>query len=353
MSEKKKRAYKFNYDELSSICFQISLMLHSGILLQDGLEAMCNVRDQTSGRHDILMGMASELKDYSRLCDAMEKSGAFPSYMIGMVELGENTGKLEDVMSALSEHYKREERLRGMIFGAIFYPAVLLVMISVVIVALVTRILPEFSRVLEDMGVESSSFIKALINAGGSGSQYILLLIILIFAVVGGFMIYSRISGKSLTIRDLLLRIPLLRRVSDKIAAGQFASAMAMAISSGYEIEDAFTLLNTIITNKKAHTKIKIISDNIEEGNTFSQAVILSGIFDGMPERMVSVGEKAGRVDDVMREISAIYEDETSIALNNLVSTIEPVMVAFLAIVTGVIMLVIMLPLLGIISSMH
>jgi len=80
--------------------------------------------------------------------------------------------------------------------------------------------------------------------------------------------------------------------------------------------------------------------------------VILSGVFDGMQERMVAVGEKTGKMDEVMQEITNIYEDETSIVLNNLVSTIEPVMVAFLAVVTGAIMLVIMLPLLGIISSM-
>ena len=353
MSKRKNNTYRFNYDELSGICFQIALILHSGILLFDGLEAMCSVRDQTSRRQEILRSMADELKEYTRLCDAMQKSGAFPTYMIGMVELGENTGKLEDVMNALAEHYKREERLRGMIFGAVFYPAVLLVMISAVIVALVTRILPEFSRVLEDMGVESSAFIRSLVSMGGSGSRYVLLVIILIFACVGGIILFSKISGKNYTLRDILLKIPFLRRVSDKMAAGQFASAMALAISSGYEIDEACRLLNTIITNHRTLGKIKQVGDNIAKGTSFSQAVVLAGIFDGMPERMVAVGEKAGRVNDVMYEISNIYEEETSIALNNLVSTIEPVMVAFLAVVTGMIMLAIMLPLLGIMSSMH
>ena len=353
MSIKKKNIYRFSYDELSGICYQIGLILHSGILLYDGLEAMCSVRDQTSHRQEILRGMADELKEYTRLCDAMEKSGAFPSYMIGMVELGENTGKLEDVMNALSEHYKREERLRGMIFGAVFYPAILFVMISAVIVALITRILPEFSRVLEDVGVESSAFIRSLISMGGSSSRYVLLFIFLVFACVGGVILYSKISGKNYTLRDILLKIPFLRRISDKIAAGQFASAMALAISSGYKIDEAFTLLNTIINNRRTLGKIKQVGEHIEKGDSFSQAVVLAGVFDGMPERMVAVGERAGRVNDVMYEISNIYEEETSIALNNLVSTIEPVMVAFLAIITGMIMLAIMLPLLGIMSSMH
>jgi len=353
MSVQKKNTYKFNYDELSGICFQIALMLHSGILIYDGVEAMCSVRDHTTGGQRVLQGIADELKESALLSDAMQKSGAFPSYMIGMVELGESTGHLEDVMTALSNHYKREERMRGMIIGAVFYPAILCIMICAVIVVLVIRILPEFSRVLEDMGVESSPFIQALISLGGIGSEYILLLIILIFAGVGGLVLYSKLTGRDLTLRDVLLKIPFLHRISDKIAAGQFASAMALALSSGYEIQDAFTVLHTIITNRRALEKIKLVDANVADGKSFSQAVILSGLFRGMPERMVAVGEKAGRVDEVMHEISNIYEDETSVAINNVVSTIEPVMVAFLAVVTGVIMLVIMLPLLGIISSMN
>ena len=352
MSTQKKNTYKFNYEELSGICFQIALMLRAGILVHDGVEVMCSVRDQTTGGQRILRGISDELKQGGMLSAAMQESGAFPTYMVGMVELGESTGHLQDVMTALSEHYKREERMRGMIFGAIFYPAVLCVMICAVIVVLVTRILPEFSRVLGDMGVESSPFIQALISLGGIGAEYILLFIILVFAVVGGLTLYSKYRGRDLTLRDVLLKIPFLRRISEKIAAGQFASALALTLSSGYEIDEAFTLLNSIITNRRALNKIRLVGSSIANGDSFSQAVIQSEIFDGMPERMVAVGEKAGKVDEVMQEIASIYEGETSIALNNLVSTVEPVMVAFLAIVTGVIMLVIMLPLLGIISAM-
>ena len=353
MAAQKKNRYKFNYEELSGICFQIALMINSGIPLQDGLEVMCHVRDQTSGRQKILMGIANELEQQVRLSEAMEKSGAFPTYLTGMVRIGENTGNLDNVMSALSEHYKREERMRGMIVGAIFYPAILLVMISAVIVVLLIRVLPEFTRVLEDMGVESSAIVRTLVTMGGSGSQLLLLAIIAILAIVGGFMLYSRIAGNNITLRDVLLKIPFLRRISDKIAAGQFASAMSLAISSGYSIDDAITLMSVIITNKRMLEKIKRIGVRIADGSSISQAVIFTGIFDGMPERMVAVGDRTGKVGDVMREISDIYENEASISLNNLVSTIEPAMVAFLAVVTGVIMLVIMLPLLGIISAMH
>ena len=346
-------SYKFNFEELSGFCFQVSLMMHSGIFLRDGLEVMCSVRDQTSGGQKVLQGMVDELEQHTRLSDAMQKSKAFPSYMVGMVQLGENTGNLESVMSALSEHYKREERLRGIILGSVLYPAILLVMISAVIVVLLARVLPEFTRVLEDMGVESSTFNQTLISIGGSASQVVLAFIILLFAAVCALWIYSKISGKSLNVRDALLRIPFLRRVSDKIAAGQFASGMALAVTSGYEIDEAFALMSAIITNKRTLEKINRVSEKMADGSSLSQAIIISGVFDGMPERMVAVGEKAGKVGDVMREISDIYETETSISLSNIVSTIEPVMVAFLSVVTGVIMLAIMLPLLGIVSIMH
>ena len=88
MSTQKKKPYKFSYDELSGICFQITLMLHSGILLYEGVSIMCNVRDQSTERQRILRGIAEELEQNTYLCTAMQKCGAFPQYMIGMVELG-------------------------------------------------------------------------------------------------------------------------------------------------------------------------------------------------------------------------------------------------------------------------
>ena len=351
MSVLRKMSHKFDYEELSGICFQISLMLHSGISLFEGLDVMCEVRDQDSATSEVLRSIADEMRLSSRLSEALEKTAAFPDSMIGMVQLGENTGKLEDVMSALAEHYKREGRLRGMIFRAIFYPSVLFVMISAVIVALMVRVLPEFTRVLDDMGIESSSYIRMLINFGNNALRYILIIVAILLFAVFAFLIYSKLSGKRHMLSDMFFRIPFLRRISDKVAAGQFASAMALAVSGGYGITDAFMLMDRIIVNRRTLGKISFIGDSISKGSTFSQAVILSGIFDGMPERMVAVGEKSGRVDAVMREISAIYEEETSVSLNNLVSTIEPAMVAFLALVSGTIMLVIMLPLIGIISS--
>ena len=351
MPEKKKNTYKLNYEELSGLCFQIALMLHSGVLIYDGFESMCNVRDQSSAVHRILRDMAEEVKENARLCDAMDKTGAFPAHMISMVELGENTGKLEDVMTALSENYKREERLRSMIFGAVFYPVILFVMILIVIVVLVTRILPEFSRVLESMGVELSPFVHGLLYVGSDGSKYILIAVIVVFAAIGGIIIYSKINKKDRMLRDILFKIPFLQRTAEKIAAGQFASAMVLALSSGYNIEDAFGLMRNIITSRRALNKVNTISMRMQEGDTFTQAVIITGLFDGMPERMVAVGERTGKLDEAMSQISSLYEDETTLTLNNLVSMIEPVMVAFLTIIIGIIMMAIMLPLLGIISS--
>ena len=351
MPDKKKNTYKFTYEELSGICFQIALMLHSGVLLYDGLESMCNVRDQASAVQRILRDMADDMKQYSRLCDSMEKSGAFPANMISMVELGESTGKLEDVMTALSENYKREERLRSMVFGAVFYPIILFVMISIVIVVLVTKILPEFSRVLEGMGIELSPFVRGLLYVGSDGSKYVLIVVIVILIAIGGAIIYSKLSKKDQMFRDILFKIPFLQRTAEKIAAGQFASAMSLALSSGYETEDAFGLLGNIITSRRALDKVNIIKQRMQDGETFSQAVIATGLFEGMPERMVAVGERTGKLDEAMSQISGIYEEETTLTLNNLVSTIEPVMVAFLTIVIGTIMMAIMLPLLGIISS--
>ena len=347
----KKNEYKFSSDELSGICTQLALVLRSGIMVSDGLEAMCDVQDKSSRAQEILRGMAAEMHAHGQFFEAAEKTGAFPSYMLGMVELGEKTGKLDEVMAALSRHYKREERLRATIFGSVFYPAVLCAMIIVVIAVLITNVLPVFSRVLEDMGAEPSAFVRVFLYIGGPGSRYVLIAALVLFAAGFALFVYSKLRGSDAALRVLTAMIPPARCISAKMSSGRFASAMSMALASGCDMYESFGLINKVITHKRTAEKVKKIEAAVIGGTPLSQAAGEAGIFTGMAERMVSVGDKAGKLDDVMREIAEHLEEETATELNNLAAVIEPVMVAFLAVVTGAILLSVMLPLIEIISS--
>jgi type IV pilus assembly protein PilC len=166
-AKKKKRI--MSSEELSSFCDQIALMLSSGMTLRDGIEMLAE---------DEMKANDNKYHPYTNLYKVVDETGSlyvamreneddWPSYMIEMVDIGEQTGRLEDIMVSLSTYYQREGRIRSAAVSAITYPLVLGVMLVVIIGILLWRVLPVFRRVLESLGIGSSgSDLKKLAGSG-------------------------------------------------------------------------------------------------------------------------------------------------------------------------------------------
>jgi len=172
---KNKSVKKLSSSELSYFCTQIAMILKSGMLIFDGIDWMYN--DIEEGNVKNVLGiLRNELSNKVPLYVAMENSGCFPSYIINMSQIGSVTGRLEDVMCSLSEYYDRESFIKSKVRNSIFYPAMLFVMMSFVIILLVTKIFPIFEEMVEELGGQmsnESSFNDRQIHLGFCFISYI------------------------------------------------------------------------------------------------------------------------------------------------------------------------------------
>lgn len=141
------------------------------------------------------------------------------------------------------------------------------------------------------------------------------------------------------------------RTICEEIAACRFASGMALTLGSGLNPERSFELVNSLNDDEYFQKKLDECQKEIDEGTDFSQALVSSGMFSGIYARMASIGGKTGTMDQVMDQIATLYQDDVDTRTNNLLAVLEPSLVIILSLMVGAILLSVMLPLMGIMSS--
>ena len=264
-----------------------------------------------------------------------------------MVEIGSISGKLDDVMSSLALYYQRENDLRQSIKSAVIYPMLLIMMMFGVMLVLAIKVLPVFSQVFISLGTTMSPTVTAIMNVGLAAGRYAFVLLILGLILAGtAFFLFKTTRGSM-----ALAKMPPIGKLAEKIAVSRFASSMALMLTSGLDTERALRMTAELVTNKKVQTKIKQSLAMIEENSSFIEALSATAIFSKMKTRMLSLGMRAGSLDLTMSRVAASLEEEIEVTLIKRVALIEPISVALLSVMIGGILIAVMLPLMGVMSS--
>lgn len=347
---KAKSKRTFSSGDVSMFCAQMALILKSAIPLQDGIAAIQeNVEDPKA--KGIIETIAADVGDNVPFYQALGDSGAFPSYMVNMIEIGEKAGKLDDVMEALSQYYDREDKLKKNVRSAVLYPFILVLMMSVVIAVLIIKVMPVFRQVFNDLGSEMSPFATVIMDVGMAIGKYAFVVVLVLAVLLVAVLLFAKTPKGGVTVSRWMSRFALTRKLSAKIASARFASVMSMMLSSGYSTDEALELIPKIIDNDIVVRKIEQCRSLIQQGTSFSEAINQVEMFPGVYGRMVGIGNKTGNLDTVMQKLADLYEEEVDHSIDNAVAIIEPTLVGILSVIIGAILLSVMLPLMGIMSS--
>ncbi|HBD63289.1 MAG TPA: hypothetical protein DC038_02515 [Clostridiales bacterium] len=338
--------------ELSFFCTQMAMILKSGMLISDGIDWMYS--DLEDGRMKNILGTLKEaLEDKVPLYTAMEDSGCFPSHIVSMCQIGVVTGRLEDVMNSLSQYYDREAMLRSKIRNSIFYPAMLFVMMTFVIILLVTKIFPIFEGMVQELGGElpSGQTFNISFATGMMTGKFALIFVLAVLFIGAAMLIFYKSQSGKACMGNFLHRFVFTKTIMQKITAYRFSSGLSLLLSSGMNIESSMSLLLDVIEEPQLKSKLEQCSQYINSGDDFIKSVSRLSLFSGIHLQMLSMGQRIGETDVVMKKLTDIYENEADQAINSAVSLVEPVLVGVLCIVIGFILISVMLPLMNIMSS--
>ena len=224
-------------------------------------------------------------------------------------------------------------------------------MMVLILMVLILKVMPVFRRVLGSMGVAMTATGSMMMNVG-TVIGWVVLALVLVFALAALICVLLLKSGRrEQVLAGLKKAFPPLRRLSMRLASSRAASVLAMMLSGGFPLEQALEMVPLVLPDAEAAGEIAKIREKMGEGVSFSDALTGSAMFDEIHRQMLRMGIAAGREDQVMSKIAQTYEQQVEEGISGLVSIIEPTMVAALSIVIGAVLLSVMMPMVGIISS--
>jgi len=336
--------------ELSSFCGQVAMLLESGLSLYSGMETLAQA-DSDSANADMYREASRLYNEQGSLYAALKEDKRWPAYLVEMTGIGEKSGQLEKVMRGLEHYYAREDRIRNSIVSAITYPLTLGAMLVLIVLVMLWKVLPVFRRVLSSMGMSMTGSDSALIRMGSAAGWVVLIVVGIALIAVLVSVILMRTSRRD-AVRNLVWKVmPSLRHVSARLSASRAASVLAMMLSGGFRVEEALEQASGVLTDRDAAARIEEVRSGMVNGKSFSDALTDSGMFGELENRMVRMGSATGHEDQVLSRIGTMYEEQVETEISRIVGIIEPTLVALLCIVIGAVILSVMLPMAGMLST--
>ena len=324
--------------------------MQAGISIPEGFMLLAEDERDTELKN-MLQGLHQAVETGAEVSSAFRQAGVFPAYMVAMLEVGEQTGHLDSVFKSLSAYYDRQVTLTRTVKSAVVYPAILFLMMLAVIAVLVVMVLPIFDNVFEQLGQGMSPIALVFMNFGlalADSRWYILAVLIIVIAVCLTVRLVPRLYASFSRFCKRLFSHARLSRIMD---TARFTSAMAMTFSSGMDVDSSLEMSQKLCAGSMVEDRAKKCRKLIEEGASFADAIAEAELFDPMYCRMLSVGVKTGAADSVMEEIARRGEEAVEISIEKTIGKVEPTLVIIMSLLVGLVLLSVMLPLMGIMSS--
>ncbi|GAB6108834.1 type II secretion system F family protein [Fusibacter bizertensis] len=336
--------------EISLFCYQFSVVFKAGIPYLEGLQLLAG--DVFDGRMKTIVHEISVDVEAGRLLyEAISAREVFPEYMVSMLKIAENTGRLGDVFEQLASYYEQNDILKQKIKNALIYPFVLIGLMTAVILLLILKVLPIFHEILLSVGGSIPSATQFVLNFTGFLQNSMLIIIALLLIIIGYFLLIFKTNYFPRHRDSMLLTLPIVKSLYKKSIVVRFASALSILTKSGMPIQSSLDLIIPLMDNHIIEGKLGEVITKIDEGTAMENALRDTGLFPELFLKMVTLGAKTGELDNMLSKTSDVYDRELSRSLHRMTVSIEPTLVIILSIIVGAILLLVMLPLINIMSS--
>jgi general secretion pathway protein F len=332
---------------LSLITRQLATLVGAGIPLVEALNALAeqmsspqikriivNVREGVEGGTDL----ARALREFPK---------AFPSLYVNMVASGEASGSLDAVLNNLADYLEAQLVLRRKVSSALFYPALMFVFCILVVIFLLTWVVPTIVEIFTRQGATLPLPTRIMIFISGCFLHYWHLMIGAIVCLCLFFRWYYKQPSGRERIDKLLLQLPLIGSLYRKVGTARVSMTMSALLSSGVGLLEALDIAKNIVSNIHMKRLLEEARDGVKEGRSLARELSRDKVFPLMLSQMVAIGEKSGKLEEMLQKAASAYENEVESSLAGLTSLIEPLMIIGLGGIVLSIVLSILMPMMS------
>jgi type IV pilus assembly protein PilC len=323
---------------------QLATLIDAGLPLLRGLNVLIT-QAKPSKMRDIMEEVVQDIQTGATLAEALAKHPRqFDKLYINMIRAGEVGGILEVVLNRLATFMERRQALKRKVRSAMIYPVFVVVVAVVIVMGLLTYIVPQFAAILQDFGGKLPWMTVFLIDAGDFIRYKWWLLSLYVCGTLVTLKILFKIKYFHIGFDHVILKVPLIGSLIQKVAVARFSRTLGTLITSGVPILQSLRITKETIGNVVIEGAVQRVHDSIKEGDTIAAPLDQSKVFPPMVVNMIDVGEETGSLDQMLMKVADIYDDEVETAVEGLLRLMEPVLIVVLGGIIGFIVIALYLP---------
>ena len=352
--EKKKDKKGFTFGtgvkakDILVFCKQFATMLRAGLPVLNTLEMLIN-QTSSKGMKTIVESIKKDLESGNALSKCFEKHPkVFDTVVVNLIKAGEASGKLDTFLQKIVTNLEKKEKIKSQIKSAFFYPGVLFTVAIGVTVFMLMNVVPTFVKMYEGMGMGDDlptptavimSMSEFLRSSGG-----LILFILIVTSVVG----FRYLISKNYNIRKswhaFTLKMPIFGNLLKKSILAKVSMVLGNLNQAGVDLIESIDIAKSVTTNTIVIEALENIKKGVFSGDTLTSLFNKEKVFPSTFSQLISVGEQTGSLDDMFGSVASYYEEEFDVAVGNLSSLIEPIMIVFMGITIGGLMLAMYAP---------
>ncbi len=340
----KNRLKSTSFNDTVSFTRQMATLAIAGLSLPESL-AILRSQTENPSMVALLLDIEHNIVGGGTLANALARhNDVFSPVYIALIKAGEASGTLDKVLSRLADTMENEREFRAKVKSAMIYPVIIIIGMVAVIFIMMTVVIPKLTEMYKDFGVELPFATQLLVDTSNLFVNWWWLMIIVM--VGGGFFFnrWRKTPMGEITLDTLILKIPIIGELQQKIILAEFSRTLGMLITAGIHILDGLSFLRDSLGNILYRRALTEISKKIEKGFPMGETFAQYEIFPVIVSQMIKVGEETGKLDETLGKLSAYFEKEAEYTVKNLTTAIEPIIMVVLGLGVGFIVFSIITP---------
>ncbi len=342
---------KPNLKTLSIFCKQFSICIKSGIAICDILNLLYQQIMHKSIKTS-LISIRENVQKGNSLYTSMKKTiNVYPEFMINMIYLGEESGKLDLILEELSEYYEKEYKLLKKFTNSMIYPCTVFITLMVVSLFLFIKVIPVFITNLNSLSADIPLVTRIVLGISNFLRSNWLWILMIILILVFIFIEYFKTEKGKIVLHKSKFMCPIMGVVYKKLIYTRFTRGLRVLLSSGVGLLRSVEIIHDVIDNEYFKLKLKTVFNDIKKGEELSSCLKTMNIFPEFFVAMIKIGEETGNLEGMFLTAADIFYEDAQENVEKATALLEPIIIIFLGIMIGTIILAVMLPMLNVMGS--
>lgn len=344
---------KVTLHDLSILCGGLSNMASSGISISQALNIIEDLNDKKHIKESLGEIKRSVIKGETIYNSIKKFSCIYPTFMVEMIRVGEESGRMDEVLRRLSEYYENQNRIFIKIKTAVMYPLIVFIASIFIVTFLIMKIIPQFMEILKYSGGEIPFITRIVLSSHEFLKTNLFAISIILFFIIFLVFSYSKTLVGRTYFDKIKITAPFFKVFYNKLIMARFATSIGLLITSGFTVLRSLEITKSILVNKVVEIKIVNLIEDIKKGESIYYSFKKQSLGNNLFLSLIKIGEETGNLDKMLLKSGEIFDKDVEEGLKKIVVFIEPITILFLSLFIGTFVIAAFMPIFSIIDSIN